>query len=140
MPAGVFYEMEIAADWTVRALVIRRNDGVVLELLHDGQGAWNDGRAVIPQLAGCVDVDFEMTPFTNTLPIRRADLKVGESRRFSIVYIPAETLRPFVDKQIYTRLADRLYQYDAADASFSAEITVDETGLVLDYPGLFERV
>ena len=137
---GVFYEMEIGPDWTVRTVVIRRNDGAVLELKHDGRGGWNDGRLSLPQLAGCMDVDIEMTPFTNTLPIRRSALRVGDSQRFRMVYVPADTLVPFVDEQIYTRLGANRYRYDAADGSFSAELTVDADGLVLSYPGLFERV
>ena len=35
---------------------------------------------------------------------------------------------------------DRLYRYEAADRSFTADLTVDEDGLVIDYPGLFARL
>jgi uncharacterized protein len=139
-PIGVFYELEIATGWTPKSLAIRRNDGVALELRHDGQGGWSNRDNSLGHLSGCLDVDFDMTPFTNTLPIRRAALDVGESRRFRMVYVPADTLEPFVDEQIYTRLESHRYRYDAADGSFSAEITVDEDGLVRDYPGLFERL
>jgi uncharacterized protein len=94
----------------------------------------------LPDLEGCFDIDFEMTPFTNTLPIRRSPLYIGETRRFWMAYIPADTLQPFADEQIYTRLDERRYRFEEADGSFSAEITVDGHGLVTDYPELFERI
>jgi hypothetical protein len=60
--------------------------------------------------------------------------------RFRMVYIPFDTFRPTVDGQIYTCLEDgRLYRYEAADRSFTTELTVDEDGLVIDYPTLFHR-
>jgi hypothetical protein len=34
----------------------------------------------------------------------------------------------------------RLYRYQALDRSFSADLSVDGDGLVIDYPTLFERV
>jgi hypothetical protein len=34
----------------------------------------------------------------------------------------------------------RLFLYEAADASFKALLPIDEDGLVLDYPELFERI
>jgi hypothetical protein len=43
--------------------------------------------------------------------------------------------------QAYTRLGDRLYLFEALDASgFKAELAVDEEGIVLDYPQLFRRI
>ena len=39
------------------------------------------------------------------------------------------------------RLGERLYLFENLDGSgFSAELPVDEDGLVLDYPDLFRRV
>jgi uncharacterized protein len=34
----------------------------------------------------------------------------------------------------------RLFRYQALDRSFAADLSVDEDGLVIDYPTLFERV
>ena len=77
---------------------------------------------------------------TNTLPIRRSPLAIGETRRFKMAYIPATSLEPFATEQIYTRLSERVYRFETADGSFTADIGVDEDGFVTDYPGLFERV
>jgi hypothetical protein len=83
-----------------------------------------------------------MTPFTNTLPIRRAPLAIGESRRFRMAYIPADTMEPFADEQTYTRLSERVYRFENGEGEtyFTSDISVDEDGLVVDYPQLFERI
>lgn len=113
-----------------------------LSLQTDGQGRWRhrDGRT-IGELDGCVDIDIWPTPFTNSFPIRREPMAVGERRQFRMVWIfgPELTLRP--QPQAYTRLADRLYLFESLDGSgFRAELPVDEDDIVLDYPGLFRRV
>lgn len=113
-----------------------------LRLKTDGQGHWRhgDGRT-INELDGCTDIDIWPTPFTNSFPIRREPLAVGERRQFHIVWIFAPDLRVHPQPQAYTRLADRLYLFENLDGSgFRAEIPVDESGIVLDYPGLFQRV
>ena len=136
---GVFYEVNLRLDWTVAGVVLQRTDGVMMVLSSDGRGNWTDAHGARPDLAGCIDIDFEMTPFTNTLPIRRVPLGIGETKRFKMAYIPADTLEPFADEQIYTRLSQTTYCFEEADGSFTADITVDENGFVVDYPELFER-
>jgi len=140
---GVFYEINLTPDWRFQTILLQRTDGRVVVLRRGDDGVWLDlhGEA-LPELEGCFDIDFEMTPFTNTLPIRRAPLYVGETRRFWMAYIPADTLEPFADEQIYTRLSERVYRFEngEGDDHFTADITVDEDGLVVGYPRLFERV
>ena len=138
---GVLYEMSLRPDWTFESILLQRIDGVTAVLRRSRDGDWFDMHAeALPALKGCVDIDFEMTPFTNTLPLRRAPLAVGETRRLRIAYVPATTLEPYPAEQIYTRLEERRYRFETADGSFTADIGVDEDGLVVDYPGLFERV
>jgi len=113
-----------------------------LNLQTDGQGHWRhgDGRT-IDDLDGCVDVDIWPTPFTNTFPIRREPLAVGERRQFHMAWISAPDLTVHPQPQAYTRLADRLYLFENLDGSgFRAELPVDGDGIVQDYPDLFRRV
>jgi hypothetical protein len=140
---GMFYEISLTPEWVFESIMLQRTDGVMTVLSRGKHGDWFDAQVEeLPQLKGCIDVDFEMTPFTNTLPIRRAPLAIGETRRFRMAYIPADTLEPFPDEQVYTRLSDRVYQFENGEGEsyFTADIAVDEQGLVTDYPGLFERV
>ena len=39
-----------------------------------------------------------------------------------------------------TGSAGRKYKFESLDSGFIADITVDQDGLVEDYPGLFKRV
>lgn len=113
-----------------------------LSLRTDGQGRWQrgDGRTV-DDLNGCIDVDIWPTPFTNSFPIRREPMAVGERRRFHMAWIFAPELTLRSQPQAYTRLAERLYLFENLDGSgFKAELPVDEDGIVLDYPGFFRRV
>jgi hypothetical protein len=43
--------------------------------------------------------------------------------------------------QAYTCIEpNRRYRFEGLDTGFTAEIAVDDDGLVTDYPGLFERI
>lgn len=113
-----------------------------LILQTDGQGNWRygDGRA-IAELDGCRDIDIWPTPFTNSFPIRREPIAVGERKQFRMAWISAPNLTIQLQPQAYTRLADRLYLFENLDGSeFQAELPVDDEGIVLDYPDLFRRV
>ena len=58
-----------------------------------------------------------------------------------MVYVPFDTFEPIVDGQTYTCIEPgRRFLYEAADRSFSAELSIDGDGLVTDYPSLFERM
>ncbi|GAA5045501.1 putative glycolipid-binding domain-containing protein [Nocardia callitridis] len=88
--------------------------------------------------AGALDVDVVLSPFFNTLPIRRFGLHYA----FDEVQIPV----------VYVRLPDLLVQeatlvYSSGTDGISvlspvssATVTVDPDGFLLDYPGLAERV
>jgi uncharacterized protein len=135
------YEVTLDVKWTFRHLVLEKTDGKVLILKSDGMGTWErangDG---LPEFRGCIDIDIGATPFTNTLPIRRAHLEAGVPQHFRMVWIPLDSLEPFVDEQIYTRRDDTNVHYAAADGSFEADITIDADGLVVDYRGLYHRI
>lgn len=136
---GASYEIQLATDWTFRSLVVRLQDGRVLRLLSDGLGDWKVNGQRAPALEGCIDVDISGTPFTNTLPIRRTALLEGVPQSFTMAWVPLDTLEPFRDGQMYTRLDPSHYRYQSADGDFEQVLTVDEDGFVIDYPTLFRR-
>lgn len=113
-----------------------------LSLRTDGLGHWRYGNGRdIGELQGCLDIDIWPTPFTNSFPIRREPMAIGERRQFRVAWIFAPDLAVHPQLQAYTRLADRLYLFESLDGSgFSAELPVDKDGIVLDYPNLFRRV
>lgn len=137
--------VRIACDgaWRVRRVeagLVGDDRPVVLE--SDGAGRWRDGEGrPLPALAGAIDVDLPLTPFTNTLPIRRLDLAAGQSADIAAAYILLPEHRVTIDPQRYTCIEPRRrYRYESLDSDFVRDITVDADGLVMTYPGLFRRL
>jgi hypothetical protein len=114
--------------------------GNSLEILSDGRGHWRraDGTA-LPELDGCIDPDLSITAFTNTVAIRRLGCRVGEAADIKVAYILAPELSLRAAPQRYTHLADRMWRFHGLDIDFTADITVDEDGFVIEYPLLVTR-
>lgn len=91
-----------------------------------------------PEYRDCVDVDLSFTPATNTLPIRRLGLQIGEEREIAVAWLVWPELRFVRAHQRYARITKDRYRYTQDD--FEAELTVDEQGLVLEYEGLWKAV
>jgi uncharacterized protein len=136
------YRLRCDPAWRCRELDVEVIGAAqALRLRGDGHGRWTDGDGVhLAALDGALDVDLPITPFTNTLPIRRLELAGGASAEITVVYVRTPELSVEADQQRYTCIAPRRrYRYEAVDGSFSAELTVDAQGLVVTYPGLFRR-
>lgn len=137
---GASYRIDCDADFTVRSFEVATTDGRGLAMTRR-DGAWHDGeRGLLPAFDGCVDIDLSATPFTNTLPIRRLAWEIGQQRRIAMLFVPFDSFEPFATEQVYTCLVPRLFRFETADGSFTAELPVDEDGLVMDYPCLFQRL
>jgi hypothetical protein len=112
---------------------------VEVEVLREPSGDWRlDGRDC-PEVAGCIDIDLNFSPVTNTLPIRRLDLKVGEAApvRAAWLRFPSFALEPL--EQSYERLDKNLYRYESAGGRFVALVGVDDSGLITDYGEIWAR-
>jgi len=140
-PYGLHYRVTTDMQWRTREVWVRMASGVYLHVFSDGQGHWTDDkRDTMPNLDGCQDVDIAATPFTNTLPIRRLAMSVGNTVELSMAYVPLPSLQMCPDGQRYTRIADHRFLYESGDRDFSAKLEVDADGLVMDYPGVFRRL
>jgi hypothetical protein len=135
------YVVEADTAWRTRRVRVEiANLGRVIEISANGIGRWSDaGGTWIPALDGCIDVDISLTPATNTLPIRRLNLQMDENADIKVAYILAPDLSLRAGPQRYTRLGDRLWRFNGIDINFTADISVDTEGFVVDYPGLFRR-
>jgi hypothetical protein len=139
------YEMVLGPDWQFRSLSLGSSESCDqakpqrLQLSRDAEGRWFSAGRALPALAGCCDIDIEITPFTNSLPIGRLQLAPGESAAVDMAYIPFPALTPQRRLQRYRCLAEGNYLFEAPDSGFTAELPLDRHGLVLDYPALFQR-
>ncbi|BAN01416.1 putative glycolipid-binding domain-containing protein [Ilumatobacter coccineus] len=138
----VSYVLRLTATWQVtQFLLFRDQDEPDLWLGTDGAGRWGEvNGAHRPDLDGCSVLDLGCTPFTNTLPIRRLTLDVGDGADITAAVVDVETLGVAPVKQRYEHLAPQRWRYSNLDSGFSTEIAVDEYGLVHDYPEEFRRV
>ena len=143
-PFRLTYGLTWDESWRLRdaQLVLATEHSTrALKLETDGRGHWRCDNRATGALDGCMDIDIWPTPFTNSFPIRREPMAIGERRQFLMAWVFAPDLTVHPQAQAYTRLADRLYLFENLDGSgFRAELPVDEEGIVFDYPDLFRRV
>lgn len=102
-----------------------------IALTRDAKGNWTVDGKTVRALKGCTDVDLGCSPSTNTLPIRRLRLAIGASHTIKAAWLQFPELQIVKAEQTYTRLDDFTWRY--ASGAFSAELTVDDEGLVTDY-------
>lgn len=134
-PIRLAYRIECDRTWRTRAVTVELHRRERTSLTRNERGHWLvNGRERL-DLVGCIDVDIALTPFTNTLPIRRLGLTPGAAADLRVVYIlpePELTIGP--TEQRYT-LLDSGYRFESG--SFRADLAVDSDGLVTDYPDLW---
>jgi len=136
------YEIYCDENWFTHRVQVERTGGSDVKTLNlsvESRGVWRSAGQELPSVRGCDDVDLAVTPATNTLPIRRLNLQVGGSESVIAAWVkfPDLTLRPL--SQRYTRLTKDTYRYES-NTGFSAEIVVDDLGLVTTYAGGWERI
>ncbi len=144
---AVDYAIAVDTTWTTRRARIsgRSASGlrsIVLEA--DGAGHWVVDGEVAPHLDGCLDVDLESSAMTNALPVHRLGLPVGGRATAPAAYVRARDLAVERLEQTYARVTDETsyqrYDYAAPAFEYACRLVYDESGLVIDYPGIAVRV
>ena len=132
-PYVVRYAIEVDAGWRTRKVEVEIEDGGQrrLSLTVDGAGNWSHEGHRLEQVAGCIDVDLEWSPSTNTLPIRRLGLAPGKSKTVTAAWVRFPSLDVERLEQSYECLAERRYHYRSG--RFTADLAVDVDGMVLQY-------
>ncbi|KWF27183.1 putative glycolipid-binding domain-containing protein [Burkholderia pseudomultivorans] len=133
-PFRIDYAIACGADWLTRAARVTRWLGAApqqqLDIACDN-GRWTIQGIDAPSLDGATDVDLGFSPSTNTLPIRRLGLRIGESTLIRTAWLRFPDFDVVRGEQRYTRTAERVYRYESG--AYAADIAVDEAGLVTDY-------
>ena len=136
LPCHLYYVAVCDESWRTRSTHVRGFLGaerVDVEISVTASGTWTLNGREISAVAGCIDVDLNFSPSTNTLPIRRLQLAVGEEAEVRAAWLrfPSFELEPLVQR--YRRLDEHTYHYESG--SFSAEVRVNDAGLVTTYEG-----
>lgn len=143
---SVGYRVELDRDWQttrVEATTVSATGERRIELRRTPDAHWFVDGTPRPELTGCVDIDFESSAVTNTLPIHRLTFRPDEPHAVPATFVYAEDLRVERIDQEY-RLLDRTdgrirFSYASPTFDFACALTYDSTGLVVDYPGIAER-
>jgi hypothetical protein len=142
-PLRLDYVVHCDPSWVTRsARLTLTHDTVSSELtvIVDDRRRWWSNGSELAAVSGCVDIDISLSPSTNTLPIRRLSLARGEASDVIAAWVrfPELTVEPL--PQRYVRTGESLYRYASDGGAFTADIEVDELGLVVRYPPGWERV
>jgi len=91
-------------------------------------------------LRDALDVDLGYCPLTNTPPVRRLGLlraRPGTSTTLTVAWVRVPSLEVVPARQTYTALGGNQVRYQ--DESFTADLTLDDWGYVVNYPELAAR-
>jgi hypothetical protein len=140
------YDIWLDHSWTTQraAVFSRSSTGRHSTVLHvDEAGHWEVDGVAAPYLTGCRDVDLECSAMTNALPVHRMALPVGGQFAAPAAYVRAPDLKVERLEQTYARLPNESlhhrFDYVAPAFAFACRLVYDESGLVVDYPGIAVR-
>lgn len=135
-----------------------------LELERSDDGVWSStthssGDSPLPapgiddpsSLTGVLDCDLGLCPVTNTMPILRLnlhteDLAPVDETSMVMAWVEVPSLRVIRSRQMYSQLRapaegrNGVVLYSSDNHGFTAELQVDEEGIVVEYPGLTTRL
>ena len=108
-PGEIRYQITADKLWRTQEAVIDIGDET-MEISVDGD-VWRIDNVINDDLRGCVDIDLGWTPATNTLPIRRLELDVGESAETMAAWLRFPEMEFIPANQTYTRVSENLWRY-----------------------------
>lgn len=141
--------------WSRHLDLVRLPDGAWRADVHESgtapDGLAPAGLADPGSLAGALDCDIALCPMTNTMPVLRLDLlgdrPRGEESTLVMAWVDVPSLQVLRSSQVYaTRehfdpaTGHGVVTYTSATRDFTADLTVDADGLVVDYPHLARRL
>lgn len=137
--AALDYVVRCDNDWhTLSADVSGTHEDKTISLaLHRKDEDWILNNVPQPQVSGAMDVDLSFTPATNLMPLRRLQAGTEQDLRARAAWLlyPSCELAPL--DQVYA-VKGKEVSYKARQTSYKTRLTVDDSGFVTLYPGLWE--
>jgi hypothetical protein len=136
VPWRVEYRIELDPNGLTSRLRIEAegvSTPVTIDVSSDRRGRWTRTGTddVVVDDAAALDVDLGFSPSTNTLPIRRLGLEIGETREIGVLWVLFPSFEIVAGRQRYERLGERSWRYRSG--TFVGDLVVDEAGLVETY-------
>lgn len=136
------YSIKLSKNWELDIAVVEIDKlGLkkVLIIELDEEKTWIINKKRDDRFSACTDIDLGFSPMTNTIPIRRLELKKGETISLSACWLefPSFKLKPLEQK--YTCLDENTYLYESG-TNFKATLQVDKMKIVKDYPKVWQMI
>jgi hypothetical protein len=140
-PCRLDYRVKCNSEWETLSGRVSGWVGakeIEIEISVEQDRHWRLNGQECAQAAGCIDLDLNFSPLTNTLPIRRLNLNIGEKAEVRAAWLkfPGFQIEPL--EQSYSRIDATTYRYESAGGRFAADLKVNETGFVMSYPNFWQ--
>ncbi|MBO0848862.1 MAG: putative glycolipid-binding domain-containing protein [Pseudonocardia sp.] len=139
-------EQGVLARLSVTSATAERERNLTLNHTEDGYWLLDTGAGGSrAEFDGALDVDLQYSPLYNALPIRRTRLhREPVDHQLPIVFVSLPTLEVELASQRYRTLStldsDGRAVVSFSWETFAADIVVDTDGMVIEYPGLANRI
>jgi hypothetical protein len=143
VPLRVDYRLQVDSEWRTKSLSLEQvylGARSRMDLSRNERNEWALDGAAAPLLTGCTDIDLNVTPSTNALPVNRLRLKVGEEAAVRVAWIGLPEAQVLPAQQSYSRTAADRYRYRSMESGFEGTIVVDSDGFPLEHSGVWSRV
>ncbi len=140
-PCRLDYQIICDAAWQTLTAKVEGWLGstvIGIQLRADAARRWWLNEVEQPEVMGCIDLDLNFSPATNLLPIRRLDLAVGGIADIQAAWLRFPGFELELLRQQYRRLSETVYRYESAGGQFAADLEVNRSGFVVDYPGIWQ--
>jgi hypothetical protein len=128
-----------------RRLVLARDaaDGWSCTAEHTGELDLPPAGGDLSAVQSALDCDLGLSPLTNTMPVLRYGLHTTPAAgpvELLMAWVAVPELAVYPSRQRYTHLRrtphGAMVRFESLDSDFTADISFDDSGLVLDYPGI----
>lgn len=142
VPFAMEYDVVLTKDWDVKEVSIKSLlDERIIKIVHKGDQWYDCESKHLAKFEGVELVDISISPFTNTLPIKRLQFEGKKPQKVDIIYFDENRFSLSRLQQIYSKIDEQTYRYeDIILPDFVSDITVDDEGLVTDFPKMFKRI
>lgn len=141
------YKLETLGNYVTSGLyVVARGRGWrrKLDLRRLRSGRWT-GAADLSTVAGALDCDLALSPLTNSMPVLRHRLLDGGGPvEFLMAWVSVPDLQVIPSRQRYTFVRKSgdlsIIRYESSSRDFVADLSFDQDGLCVEYPGIGHAV